>query len=174
MIPLVARSDQSDHALSDIGLGYGIAVSPLRLARSFCPMINGGILREPNLVEKFRLPEGQIEKSKEPQAIRVIKPETSDAVRQMLAQWLQGQINREALPDMGGIWALYRPKVSYVSPYRYFTCAFFAPLDNPAFVLVVSMRLPNEAPAIDNRLALHLGKEVINAIHQGQTPATKN
>ncbi|MDE1152966.1 MAG: penicillin-binding protein 2 [Micavibrio sp.] len=60
--------------------GHGIAVSPLHVIRATSALVNGGILVTPTLLEK-----DNESLSLTPQGTRVIKPQTSQMIRQLMA-----------------------------------------------------------------------------------------
>ncbi|MGA8759466.1 MAG: penicillin-binding protein 2 [Stellaceae bacterium] len=64
-----------------IGFGHGISETPLQVATAASALVNGGILRPATLL---KLPPGGA-----PQGTRVISPETSDHMRQLLRMVVQ-------------------------------------------------------------------------------------
>lgn len=60
--------------------GHGIAVSPLQLVRASAAIVNGGVVVNPTLVRQTNVKK----KSKKSADLRVISPETSHRMRQML------------------------------------------------------------------------------------------
>lgn len=94
LLPLPWR----DHLLSNVSFGQGVAATPLQVAAAYSAVANGGIWREPTLVRGQREPGSEIvtplcDGKTEPtqaycnrrEARVVIKPETSQAMRLLLA-----------------------------------------------------------------------------------------
>ena len=75
--PLVPKPWRDIDTLT-ASFGHGIAVTPLQLMSAAASMVNGGVLVKPTLIKSGAVKE----KSKE--AIRVISPETSHRMRQLL------------------------------------------------------------------------------------------
>ncbi len=71
-----------------IGFGHGLAVSPLQLANSVAALVNGGVLRPATLV---RAAEGAPVRGQQ-----VIRPQTSDLLRRMMWQAVDGGTGKQA------------------------------------------------------------------------------
>ncbi len=71
--------------IATISIGQGISVTPLQLVTGVSAAVNGGILYKPQLVKEIWDKEGNIIQSNSPQEVRrVISPETSATVREIL------------------------------------------------------------------------------------------
>lgn len=93
LLPLPWR----DHLLSNISFGQGMAATPLQVAAAYAVMANGGVWREPTLIRGQREPgtedvsplclKGDTSKvyCNRQNTRQVIKPETSQALRLLLA-----------------------------------------------------------------------------------------
>ncbi len=72
-------SKWSGSSIGNIPIGQGLAVTPLQMVAGYTAIANGGILRPPQLIKRI----GE-EKVNEPKGRRVIKPEVSQQIREML------------------------------------------------------------------------------------------
>lgn len=74
------------HLLSNISFGQGITATPLQVANAYAAIANGGILREPYVVQSVRnLETGKFEEHESRETRRVLSPEDAAAMRMMLA-----------------------------------------------------------------------------------------
>jgi cell division protein FtsI (penicillin-binding protein 3) len=71
--------DYSGSSMGNLPIGQGLSVTPIQMAAGYAAIANGGILRQPQLVERV---DG--EPVEEPPGKRVIDPHVSAEVRQML------------------------------------------------------------------------------------------
>jgi len=88
-------------SLSVLSLGQEISVTPVQLAAAFGAVANGGQLVRPHVVRGLRTTDGQAARAVEPAVIRrVISPETSRAVLDMLRAVVEEGTGKEAaLPE---------------------------------------------------------------------------
>jgi cell division protein FtsI (penicillin-binding protein 3) len=96
--PLYPRPWREIHTLT-ASYGHGIAVSPLHLARAAAALSNGGILVDPVLTLDSR----QGRKARTPQGTRVVKPETSRQVRDLLELVVAGGTGGKAAVEGYGV-----------------------------------------------------------------------
>jgi len=75
--PIVPKSWSEVNTMT-AAFGHGIAVSPLQLVSATSSIVNGGVLVKPKIVKSLDL------KEKKDGAVRVISPETSHRMRQLL------------------------------------------------------------------------------------------
>jgi cell division protein FtsI (penicillin-binding protein 3) len=98
--PLYPRPWRDINTLT-ASFGHGVAVSPLHLVRAAAALVNGGIMITPHLV-KADEPRGLMPGPKGP---RVVKPQTSLAIRQLLEMVVAAGTGRKAYVegyDVGG------------------------------------------------------------------------
>ncbi len=74
-----ALADYSDSTIGNLPLGQGLSVTPIQMVAAYAAIANGGVLRQPRLVKEIN---GR--KVDEPKGHRVISPQVSADVRQML------------------------------------------------------------------------------------------
>ncbi len=139
---------------SDLGtnsFGQGIATTPLQMANALAAVANGGNLMRPYIVDRIIHPDGSVE-PRSPRVIRrVLKPETSKIVTDILAHSIgvestnkanlpgykiAGKTGTAQIPIPGG----YDPKWTIAS------FGGFFPADNPQYVILVKIDRPTKSP----------------------------
>jgi cell division protein FtsI (penicillin-binding protein 3) len=77
---IVPRLDEySGSTMGNLPIGQGLSVTPMQMIAGYTAIANGGMLKPPQLIKRI----GE-EKVHEPQGRRVIRPEVSEQVREML------------------------------------------------------------------------------------------
>lgn len=139
---------------SDLGtnsFGQGIAVTPLQMANALAVIANGGNLMRPYVMDRIIHPDGSVE-VRQPRVIRrVLKPETSKTVIDILSHsigkestnkanlpgyQIVGKTGTAQIPIPGG----YDPKWTIAS------FAGFFPADDPQYVILVKIDRPTKSP----------------------------
>lgn len=139
---------------SDLGtnsFGQGIATTPLQMANALAAIANGGNLMRPYIVERIIHADGSVE-VREPRVIRrVLKPETSKTVVEILSRSIGAESTNKAnlpgykiagktgtaqIPIPGG----YDPKWTIAS------FGGFFPADHPQYVILVKIDRPTKSP----------------------------
>ncbi len=131
--------------------GQGISVTPLQLAMSYGAIANEGILMKPSIVDMVKSASG-LKKETEPVEVRqVVSKESAYQAALMLESNIQnghgkladvpgyrvgGKTGTAQIPD--------RENGGYVEGATIGTFAGFAPIDNPAFVMVVIIDHPRD------------------------------
>lgn len=68
-----------------MSFGYGVTVTPVQLISAYCAIVNGGVLYQPQIIEKEVRRDGQVIYESSPKEIRrVISEETSFKMRNLL------------------------------------------------------------------------------------------
>ncbi len=125
----------SELSAMTVSYGHGISVSPLHLAAAYAAMVNGGTLVEPTL--ERRAPSGP--------GPRVIAPETSAILRQMMRQVVvrgtasYGEVAGYAVGGKTGSADKPSPTGGYEKDKVIATFGSVFPADDPEYVLVVSL-----------------------------------
>lgn len=123
--------------------GHGIAVSPLHLMRATSALVNGGILVKPRITR----PAGDAPLSMEPEGERVIKPQTSTQIRQLLELVVADGTGSKAYVegyDVGG----KTGTAEKISARGYNKSALFSsflgvfPINNPRYAVVAILDEP--------------------------------
>ncbi len=139
---------------SDLGtnaFGQGLAATPLQMANALATVANGGNLMRPYIVDRIIHPDGSVE-VRQPRVIRrVLKPETSAMVIDILSRSIgkestnkanlpgykiAGKTGTAQIPVPGG----YDPKWTIAS------FGGFFPADNPQYVILVKIDRPTKSP----------------------------
>ncbi|WP_187335817.1 peptidoglycan D,D-transpeptidase FtsI family protein [Novosphingopyxis iocasae] len=127
-----------------IGYGHGIAVTPLHLATAYASLVNGGIYRPSTLLK--------VDADKEPKGRRVFSAATSARMRQLLRMIVLDGTGRNADAEgfrIGGkTGSAEKPRAggyAHNSLVSTFAAAF--PMDNPQYVVVVSLDEPQGTAA---------------------------
>ncbi|MFA6348195.1 MAG: penicillin-binding protein 2 [Candidatus Paceibacterota bacterium] len=146
-----AYNDRVEVAFANTSFGQGIGITPLHMITAFSCLINGGNLMRPYIVKEI-----SSEKSKEeikPQVVRrVVSEETSNNLRKMLVQVVEGGYGH--LAKISGYWIGGKTGTSQVpyaslginkagySDYTWQTFMGFAPAYNPKFIILVKLDNP--------------------------------
>lgn len=130
--------------------GQGIAVTPIQMVRAVAVLANGGKLMEPHVVKEIREGSGRVIAVKPKVVRQVISPEAARITAEMLveavdkgeAKWakpqgyrIAGKTGTAQIP-VAGHYDDTKTIASFVG---------FAPVDNPAFVMLVTLREPQSS-----------------------------
>jgi len=131
--------------------GQGVSVTPLQLAMSYGVIANQGILMKPLIVDAVRAPGGRNKKMELKEVRQVISKESAWQASLMLESNIQnghgkladvpgyrvgGKTGTAQIPD--------REYGGYIEGATIGTFAGFAPIDDPAFVMVVIIDHPRD------------------------------
>jgi len=155
---------------SEIAIGYEVSVTSLQLAMAYSAIGNGGILLKPQLIEKFRSPEGYEQQVDHLDAIRRVASEgTMQTLCNILEKTVsQGTGTRAFLPQLriagktGTARKLENGK--YVRKYIA-TFASFFPSDDPEFTLIVVVDHPRTQGYSGGTVAAPVAKEIYRRIY---------
>jgi cell division protein FtsI (penicillin-binding protein 3) len=131
-----------------MSFGYNISVTPLQLTNSFCAIVNGGILYQPQIVKKLVDKNGKIIKENTPVVIRrVISEKTSERMRKILQGAVENGTGKQAKIDsleIGGKTGTSKIVVNgkYSDSQYYSSFVGFYPVDNPELVCYVLITKP--------------------------------
>lgn len=157
--------DWGDVRLANIAFGQGIAVTPLQIARAYCAIADGGVLRKPYVVKAILNSDGEIYRSGHPEMTRrVISPATSRMVCKALGTVVSdGTARRTAQVEgyqVGGKTGSAQkavPGKGYAAGGIVASFAGFLPLSNPRVVILV---------AVDEPKGSHFGATVAGPVFQ--------
>jgi cell division protein FtsI (penicillin-binding protein 3) len=130
----------SDLTTMTVSYGHGIAVTPLHLAAAYAALVNGGLRVHPSIVASDVRPT---------EADRVVSPQTSGEMREMLRQVVvRGTAQLANVPgyDVGGkTGTADKPNASggYSRDKVISTFAAFFPASAPKYVLVIALDEPS-------------------------------
>ena len=122
--------------------GHGIAVSPVHLVRAASALVNGGILVTPTLIAK----EGA--GNLEPQGPRIIKPETSERVRDLMELVVDAGTGSQAKVDgytVGGKTGTAEKNVNGHYVHSSVMSSFIGvyPMENPRYAVLAIVDSPH-------------------------------
>ncbi len=133
--------------------GLGISVTPLQMAAAYSVLANGGIYMKPYLIDHIVKNNGEKIYYKPEKLRRVIKPSTSKTMIQMLVESIEKGVAKN------GAVAWYKvagktgtSQIAYKWGYEdgvastYASFAWFAPAEDPKFVIVVKLERPRTSP----------------------------
>lgn len=130
-----------------LGYGYGIAITPLQLLMAYSAIANGGTLMKPYIVKYIRKND-EIIKEQPPIAIRkVISPETSKQMTELLKAVVEGGTGKKAKIDnlkiAGKTGTAKKIENGVYQDGKYIAsfCGYF-PADNPELAMLVIVDEP--------------------------------
>lgn len=131
--------------------GQGIAVTPLQMIRAVASIANGGKLMEPHAVKEIILP-NETKVTIEPKMIRQIyKPEVASILSEMMVSAVDNGETKFLKPVgfrvAGKTGTAQIPIAGHYDSNKTITSFVgFAPVDNPAFVMLVTLQEPTSSP----------------------------
>lgn len=144
--PTVAAWSDLDMATN--AFGQGIATTPLQVTAAVAVVANGGVWKQPHIVDHLVAPDGTNIPIQRPEGRQVVSPQTTEVLTQMLVEAVEegmkpalvpgyqiaGKTGTAQIPDLerGG----YETKATIASFVGY------APADDPRFVILVKMDRP--------------------------------
>lgn len=132
--------------LATVTFGQGILVTPIQMITAFSALINGGELLEPHVVKQFEN-NGKIVKVEKKKVAQVIDKKTSDIIKQMMENVIENGEVKWDKPQgyrIGGKTGTAQIVVSgkYDLAKTYASFIGFAPVNDPKFVVLVSLQAP--------------------------------
>jgi cell division protein FtsI/penicillin-binding protein 2 len=130
--------------------GQGIAATPLQVITAISSIINGGKLMRPYIVEEVNSPNGR--RVYEPVEVRrTVSEATSDTMRQMMHDVVDGVPNHRAQVkgySVGGKTGttLVSIPTGYALDSTLATFVGFAPVEDPALIMLVKIDEPKDDP----------------------------
>lgn len=131
--------------------GQGIAVTPLQMIRAVASIANGGKLMEPHVVKEIKLPNEKVVTIAPKMIRQIFKPEVASILSEMMVSAVDngetkflkpagfriaGKTGTSQIP-IAGHYDTEKTITSFVG---------FAPVDNPEFVMLVTLREPTSSP----------------------------
>ena len=139
-------------SIGSVAIGQEVGVTPLQMVAAFAALANDGVRIAPHLIREIRNGEGIATYRPNPEQHRVISKETASALRGMLeGVTLNGtakkaQLDGYTAAGKTGTAQKIDPKTRTYSPTK-FVASFvgFAPVNNPAVVIIVVIDEPSGA-----------------------------
>ncbi|HEX8191121.1 MAG TPA: penicillin-binding protein, partial [Pyrinomonadaceae bacterium] len=145
-------------SIGSIPIGHEVGVTPLQMAAAYAAVANDGVRVAPHLVREVRDAEGKTVSRAEPESHRVVSAETAQVLRRMMEEvTLKGtaraaQLEGYTAAGKTGTAQKIDPRTRAYSQSKYVASFVgFAPLENPAVVIIV---------VIDEAVGLHQGGQV--------------
>ena len=145
-------------SIGSIPIGHEVGVTPLQMAAAYAAVANDGVRVAPHLVREVRDAEGKTVARAEPESHRVVSAETAQVLRRMMEEvTLKGtaraaQLEGYTAAGKTGTAQKIDPRTRAYSQSKYVASFVgFAPLENPAVVIIV---------VIDEAVGLHQGGQV--------------
>ncbi|MCA1555625.1 MAG: penicillin-binding protein 2, partial [Acidobacteria bacterium] len=147
----VVRQPEKWHpsSMGSVAIGQEVGVTPIQMAAAFATIANDGVRVAPHLVREVRDVNGSVVQSTTPESHRVISVETARTLRPMLESvTLNGtaklaQLDGYTAAGKTGTAQKIDPKTRAYSKTKYVASFVgFAPVENPAVVIVVVIDEP--------------------------------
>lgn len=138
-----------DYATSSFG--QGIAITPLQMIRAVSAIANGGKLMKPYIVKSITLENGKVVQTK-PQLVReVFRKETASLVSEMMAHAVDNGETRLIKPSgyrVAGKTGTAQIPIAghYDSEKTIASFIGFAPIEEPKFIMLVTLQEPSASP----------------------------
>src|SRR3989344_727739 len=145
------ESEWRDIDLATTSFGQGIAITPIQMIRAIAAIANNGVLMEPRLVKeivsedgkKIEIPPKETRRLYSAPTAKVIAELMVDAVEHGEAQWtvtkgfrIAGKTGTAQIPVEG----------HYDSDKTIASFVGFGPVENPRFVMLITLREPTSSP----------------------------
>ncbi len=155
----------SDIYMATASFGQGITLTPLQLVTAYSALANGGKLMKPYIVDRILKPDGGVIKT-EPQVVRqVISQRTSDLIGGMLVNVVRkGHGKRAGVPGYfvagktGTAQVPLKDKKGYEQNATIGSFAGYAPVEHPAFVMLVRIDNPRDVQWAESSAAPLFGE----------------
>ena len=145
-------SSWQQSSIGSIAIGQEVGVTPLQMAAAFGALANDGVRMAPHLVREIRTATGTTVYQANPEQRRVVNAETARALRRMLENvTLNGtaklaQLNGYTAAGKTGTAQKIDPKTRTYSRTKHVASFVgFAPVENPAVVIIVVIDEPGGA-----------------------------
>ncbi len=127
--------------------GQGIAVTQIQMVTAFSSIINGGWLMQPHVVKSLTSENGDKEEIAPKRVRRIVSDKTSTQIKEMLRATVRHGEAKWKIPDgyeMGGKTGTAQIALegSYDASKTYASYIGFAPVNKPAFVMLVTLNQP--------------------------------
>lgn len=145
--------------------GQGISVTPLQLVMAYAALVNDGVLMKPRLVAEVVKPSGFTETVQPKEVRQVVSEATARTMKAMLVNVVRnGHGKRAAVPGyyVGGKTGTaqipYGDRAGYHPDEHIGTFVGFAPLADPAFVMLTKIDVPRDVRFAESSAAPLFGE----------------
>ncbi len=143
--------------------GQGISVTPLQMLQSYLPLANRGIMMQPYIIDSKILPNGQEVKTKPKEVSRVVSERTADLISGMLVDVVENGHGKKA--GVKGYYIGGKTGTSqvaengvYVQNDNIGSFLGYGPIENPKFVMLVTVRRPRDVNFAESTAAPAFGE----------------
>lgn len=133
-----------------LSFGYEVSVTPIQMTAAYCALVNGGILFEPQLIQRQVSSDGHLVYEFEPKEVRrVISEETSEIIRNLLGGVVKNGTGIKAnseLISIGGKTGTSQKLIDGSYSKQHYNSSFvgFFPVENPQVVCLVLINSPDQ------------------------------
>jgi len=172
---LVSRLDHwGSYSIASISMGQEIGVTPLQMITAVSAIANGGLLYKPHVVEEMRRGDAELP-LEGPSALtepkRVVRPETAAIIRRLMEGVILHGTGPKARLDgwtaagKTGTAQKIDPDTGKYSPHAVIASfSGFAPINNPAVTILVSLDSPGGYPHGGGEVAAPVFKRIAEQI----------
>lgn len=151
--------------LSTMAFGHGVAVTPIQLISAMAAIANGGVLLQPQLVDRIVSPEDMLLKEFQPQLVRrVISTETAEQVRRLLFQVVEEGSGFMTHIDGYAIGGKTGTAQHYGQPIYDVSFVGFLPVQEPRFIMLVALKGLSSQPFYASQTVVPVFNEIIKDI----------
>ncbi len=159
--------------------GQGITVTPLQMLQSYMPLANKGKLAQLHIVDSRILPDGTVEKFKEPASKQVVSEKTAQLVSSMLVDVVEnGHGKKAAVPGyyIGGKTgtAQVASGGTYVQGDNIGSFLGYGPIEDPKFVMLVFVNRPRDVKFAESTAAPAFGEIAQFILNYYNVPTTRH
>ncbi|HEU5422475.1 MAG TPA: penicillin-binding protein 2 [Nitrolancea sp.] len=150
ILPLPGEPDWSAANFYTNTFGQGLAVTPLQLLNAICVLANGGELMQPYVVQQIRNADGTVKQIQPQVEHRVISPQTSRTITDMLTAVMKTTYTRFAIPGYDvaaktGTAQIPSPNGGYDPNSTIGSVIGYGPSSDPQFAVLVKIDRPQNA-----------------------------
>jgi len=176
---LLPLSEWREINRATMSFGQGIAVTSLQMIGAISAIANGGELMQPYVVEKRIDWEGNEEITKDKIVRRVISIETAEQVKEMMVSVVENGFGKKAkvsgyrIAGKTGTAEVPVAGRGYSEDINIISFGGFAPVDDPAFAMLIKLDSPEGAPWSSDTVAPLFGEISEWLLHYLQIPPSE-
>lgn len=175
-----ALSKQKDIYTATASYGQGISVTPLQMVTAYAALANGGYLVKPTIIKEIRRPDGQIIKPQVTERRQIFSERTSLLISAMLGSVVENGHGKRAgvsgyfVAGKTGTAQVAKEKGSGYDPDKSIGSFIgYAPIDNPAFVMLAKIDNPKDVKFAESTAAPLFGEMAEFLLQYMKVPPTR-
>ncbi len=160
--------------------GQGITVTPIQMVTAYAALANGGFLVKPTIIKEIRKPDGQIIKPQVTERRQIFSERTSLLISAMLGSVVEnGHGKRAGVPGYfvagkTGTAQVAKEKGAGYDPDKSIGSFIgYAPIDNPAFVMLAKVDNPKDVQFAESTAAPLFGEMADFLLQYMKVPPTR-